>query len=79
MNNYFIGQAEMMLLNGDRIILDQMTLNGSGDAFTTYGTIYFVDSKLSGHGDTVLGYGAVIFHRSEIHSIGLMTWTRTSE
>jgi pectinesterase len=75
--NYFIGQAEAMLVRGQRIILDHMTLNGSGDAFTTYGTIYFVDSKLTGHGDTVLGYGAVFFLRSEIQSIGPMTWTRT--
>jgi pectinesterase len=77
--NYFIGQAEAMLINGERVILDHMTLNGSGDAFTTYGTIYFADSKLTGHGDTVLGYGAVFFLRSEIHSIGPMTWTRTPQ
>jgi pectinesterase len=76
-SNYFIGQAEAMLINGDRIALDHMTLSGSGDAFTTYGTIYFADSKLTGHGDTVLGYGAVFFLRSEIHSIGPITWTRT--
>jgi len=54
-----------------------MTLNGSGDAFTTYGTIFFTDSTLTGHGDTVLGYGAVFFLRSQIHSIGPFTWTRT--
>jgi pectinesterase len=76
-NNYFVGQAEAMLVNGTRIILDHMTLNGSGDAFTTHGTIYFADSNLTGHGDTVLGYGSVFFLRSEIHSIGPMTWTRT--
>jgi pectinesterase len=76
-NNYFIGQAESLLVRGDRIIIDHMDLNGSGDAFTTYGTIYFVDSKLTGDGDTVLGYGAVFFLRSEIDSIGPVTWTRT--
>lgn len=75
--NYFIGQAEALLVKGQRIIIDRMTLIGSGDAFTTYGTTYFVDSKLSGHGDTVLGYGAVFFLRSVIESIGPFTWTRT--
>jgi pectinesterase len=79
-SNYFIGQAEAMYVNAKRIILDHMTLDGSGDAFTTEkGTsVYFVDSKLSGHGDTILGYGAVFFHRSEVHSIGPFSWTRTA-
>jgi hypothetical protein len=77
-NNYFIGQAEALLVRGQRIIIDHMTLHGSGDAFTTYGSIYFADSKLTGDGDTVLGYGAVYFLRSEIDSIGPITWTRTA-
>lgn len=76
-NNYFVGQAEALLCRGKRIIIERMSLNGSGDAFTTYGTIYFSDSKLTGHGDTVLGYGAVLFERSTIESIGPFTWTRT--
>ncbi len=37
-----------------------MTLNGSGDALTTYGSIYMVDSKLTGDGDTILGYAALV-------------------
>ena len=76
-NNYAIGQAEALMVRGQRVVIDHMTLNGSGDAFTTYGTIYFADSKITGHGDTVLGYAAVFFIRSEIHSIGPFTWTRT--
>src|SRR5712671_2607770 len=36
-NNYFIGQAEALLIRGQRNIVDHMTLNGSGDALTTYG------------------------------------------
>jgi pectinesterase len=75
--NYFTGQAEALLVDGEKVIIDHMTLNGSGDAFTTYGTIYFVDSTLTGDGDTVLGYGAVYFLRSTIKSIGPFTWTRT--
>ncbi|KAF1814031.1 pectin lyase-like protein [Eremomyces bilateralis CBS 781.70] len=78
-NNYFIGQAEALLVRGERIIIDHVSLNGSGDAFTTYGTIYFVDSSIIGHGDTVLGYAAVYYLRSRIDSIGPFTWTRTPE
>ena len=78
-NNYFIGQAEALLVRGQRIVIDRMTLNGSGDALTTYSTIYMVDSKLVGHGDTILAYAALYCLRCEIHSIGPFTWTRTPQ
>lgn len=78
-NNYFIGQAEALLVRGEKIVIDRMTLNGSGDALTTYGTMYVVDSKLTGHGDTILGYAALFCLRCEIHSIGPFTWTRTPQ
>ena len=78
-NNYFIGQAEALLVRGERVVIDRMTLNGSGDALTTYGTMYMVDSKLSGHGDTILGYAALFCLRCEIHSVGPFTWTRTPQ
>lgn len=76
-SNLAIGQAEALMTRGERIVLSDMTLNGSGDALTTYGTLYVQDSKLTGHGDTILGYAAAYFLRSEIHSIGPFTWTRT--
>ncbi|KAI3330671.1 pectinesterase [Ustulina deusta] len=76
-NNYYSGQAEALLADGVRIILDRMTLNGAGDALTTYGTIYVTNSKLTGTGDTVLGYGSVYWVRSRIESFGAVTWTRT--
>jgi pectin methylesterase-like acyl-CoA thioesterase len=75
----FIGQAEALLMRGERNIVERMTLNGSGDAFTTGGTIYMVDSKLTGDGDTILGYAALYCLRCEIHSVGPFTWTRTPE
>ena len=78
-NNYFIGQAEALLIRGERIVVDHMNLNGSGDALTTYGTIYMVDSRLTGHGDTILGYAALYCLRCELRSIGPMTWTRTPQ
>jgi pectinesterase len=78
-NNYFIGQAEALLVRGQQIVIDRMTLNGSGDAFTTYGTIYMVDSKLTGDGDTILAYAALFCLRCQIHSRGPFTWTRTPQ
>jgi len=78
-NNYFIDQAEALMVRGERLIIDHMTLNGSGDAFTPYGTVYFADSLLTGDGDTVLGYAAVYFIRSEIRTRGPFTWTRTPQ
>lgn len=77
--NDFIGQAEALLMRGQRNVVDRMTLNGSGDAMTTYGTIYMVDSKLTGDGDTILAYAALFCLRCEIHSVGPFTWTRTPQ
>jgi len=77
--NHAIGQAEALMTRGQRIVLDRVTLAGSGDALTTYGTLYVADCKLTGHGDTVLGYAAAFFVRCELHSIGPFTWTRTPE
>ncbi|KAI0803534.1 pectinesterase [Xylaria sp. FL0064] len=76
-NNYYPGQAEALLADSVRLVLDHMSLNDAGDAFTTYGTIYVTDSKLTGTGDTVLGYGSVYWLRSRIESYGAVTWTRT--
>jgi pectinesterase len=76
-NNDAIGQAEALMTRGERIVLSDMTLNGSGDALTTYGTLYVQDSKLAGHGDTILGYAAAYFLRTELVSIGPFSWTRT--
>ena len=76
-NNYYPGQAEALLADGVRIILDHMTLNGAGDALTTWGVIYITDSKLTGKGDTNLGYASVYWLRTTIESPGAVTWTRT--
>lgn len=76
-NNYYKGQAEALLIEGVRVIVDHMTLNGSGDAFTTYGTIFVTDTELTGDGDSVLGYGTVFWLRSKIVSLAVVTWTRT--
>ena len=78
-NNYFIGQAEALLVRGDRVVIDNMQLNGSGDALTTYGSIYMQDSELTGHGDTILGYASLYCLRCTVRTYGPFTWTRTPE
>jgi hypothetical protein len=78
--NYYRGQAEALLTDGMRIVVDSMWLNGSGDALTTYGTAYIKDTTLYGDGDTVLGYGSVFWKDSTIITKGgPLTWTRTSQ
>lgn len=78
--NLYRGQAEALLIDGERVVLSNMHLNGSGDALTTYGTSYITDSTLLGDGDTILGYGSVFWNRSFIStSAGPVTWTRTPQ
>jgi pectinesterase len=79
-NNYYRGQAEALLIDGVRVVLDHMYLNGSGDALTTYGTAYITDTTLVGDGDTILGYGSVFWNRSTIiTTAGPVSWTRTPQ
>jgi hypothetical protein len=79
-NNYYRGQAEALLIDGVRIIVDHMYLNGSGDALTTYGTAYITETTLWGDGDTILGYGSVFWNRSTIiTTAGPVSWTRTPQ
>lgn len=77
--NTYIGQAEALKLSGSRNVIANMTLDGSGDAMTTAGTIYMVDSTLIGDGDTILAYASLYCLRCEIRSIGPFTWTRTPQ
>lgn len=77
--NDFIGQAEALLVRGERIIIDNMQLNGSGDALTTYGSIYMRDSELVGDGDTILAYATLFCERCTIKSVGPFVWPRTPE
>ncbi|KAF2850006.1 carbohydrate esterase family 8 protein [Plenodomus tracheiphilus IPT5] len=78
--NYYRGQAEALLIDGMRVVVDQMNLNGSGDALTTYGTAYIADTTLWGDGDTILGYGSVFWnHSTIITKSGPVSWTRTPQ
>jgi pectinesterase len=75
-SNTYFGQAEGLLIAGSRIIVDRVTINGSGDALNLKGSIYLVDSAINGHGDTILSTGAAFFHRCTLSSWGPYMWIR---
>ena len=73
------GQAEGLLITGDRNILSQVTVIGSGDALQANGRIYMVDSTVNGAGDTILGRGTLFCERCTIKSRSVMMWPRNHE
>ena len=79
LNNYFVGQAEALLISGSKNIVSHMTLKGSGDALNLRGSVYLADSTIIGDGDTILGVGPAFFIRCEIQSKGPFMWIRNTE
>lgn len=79
LNNYFIGQAEALLISGSRNIVSNMNLKGSGDALNLRGSVYLTDSTIIGDGDTILGVGPAFFRHCEIKSVGPFMWIRNTE
>jgi pectin methylesterase-like acyl-CoA thioesterase len=72
------GQAEGLLVMGDRNILSHVTVVGSGDALQVNGPVYITDSLVVGDGDTILGRGPAFFIRSELQSSGVFMWIRNT-
>ena len=72
------GQAEGLLLNGDEIIVNHVTIVGSGDALQSNGSAYFTDCQITGDGDTILGRGPAFFRNCELSSIGPYMWIRNT-
>jgi hypothetical protein len=72
------GQAEGLLVNGERNIASHVTIVGSGDALQTNGSAYFGDVKVVGHTDSILGRGPAYFRRCEIESISFYMWIRNT-
>lgn len=71
------GQAEGLLINGERIALYRTRITGSGDALQANGTIYMQDSELIGDGDTILGRGSLFAYRSKfVNHGGPFSWVR---
>lgn len=74
------GQAEGLLLNGERIVLRQIHIVGSGDALQANGTIYMEDCEMDGGGDTFLGRGSLFAYRCRLRNDGgPFTWIRNTE
>jgi len=72
------GQAEGLLLTGDKNILSHVTVVGSGDALQVNGPVYITDSLVVGDGDTILGRGPAFFNRTDLQSNGVFMWIRNT-
>lgn len=73
-----VGQAEGLLITGQRNILSNVRVIGSGDALQVNGAVYIVDSIIEGSGDTILGRGAAFFERSTLRSRSVFMWIRNT-
>ena len=78
-SNYAYGQAEGLLIFGERNIVSHMDIKGSGDAINLRGSVYLTESRIIGDGDTILGVGPAFFDHCEIQSIGPFMWIRNTE
>jgi pectin methylesterase-like acyl-CoA thioesterase len=72
------GQAEGLLLMGERNIVSHVTVVGSGDALQVNGPVYLTESLIVGDGDTILGRGPAFFNRTELQSAGVFMWIRNT-
>src|SRR5258708_7750388 len=73
------GQAEGLLITGDRNILSHTIVIGFGDALQANGLIYMVDSTIQGAGDTILGRGTLFCERCTIKSTSVLMWPRNHQ
>jgi pectin methylesterase-like acyl-CoA thioesterase len=73
------GQAEGLLIMGDRNILSHVTVIGSGDALQANGQLYMIDSTVIGGGDSILGRGTLFCERCTIKSNSVMMWPRNGK
>lgn len=73
------GQAEGLLINGERTVVRDVNITGSGDALQTNGSAYFERIHLVGGGDTILGRGPSFFRDCEIESRGPFMWIRNPQ
>ena len=78
-SNFYFGQAEGLLVYGDKNIVAHMNIKGSGDALNLRGPVYLTDTKIVGDGDTILGVGPAFFDHCTISSIGPFMWIRNTE
>jgi pectinesterase len=72
------GQAEGLLVTGQRNILQNVRVVGFGDALQVNGPAYIVDSIIEGSGDTILGRGPAFFERCTLKSRSVFMWIRNT-
>ena len=70
------GQAEGLLLMGVKIFLENVWVNGSGDALQANGSVYLLRCRIKGDGDTILGRGPCFFEHCKLISRGPFMWIR---
>jgi hypothetical protein len=71
------GQAEGLLVNGDRIALYGVHIVGDGDALQANGSVYMEGCEVDGGGDTILGRGSLFAYRCAFRNRGgPFTWVR---
>lgn len=73
------GQAEGLLINGNKILVIDVNIVGSGDALQTNGTAYFENVKINGGGDMILGRGPAFFNNCDFYSPGPFMWIRNTQ
>ncbi|MBN1184180.1 MAG: carbohydrate esterase [Bacteroidales bacterium] len=73
------GQAEGLLINGNKIFVKGVNIVGSGDALQTNGPAYFEDVKIDGGGDMILGRGPAFFKDCDFYSPGPFMWIRNTK
>ena len=72
------GQAEGLLMTGQRNILKNVRVVGFGDALQVNGPAYVVDSLIEGAGDTILGRGPAFFDHCILKSRSIFMWIRNT-
>lgn len=73
-------QAEGLLLMGERNVVSEVDIEGSGDALQTNGSAYFSRVKVTGIGDNILGRGPAFFEDCELVTTGgPHLWIRNTE
>ncbi len=73
------GQAEGLLVNGERNYFENIHIIGDGDALQANGSCYWQNCRIDGGGDTVLGRGPSFFNHCTITSRGAFMWIRNTD
>lgn len=74
-----MGQAEGLLVNGERLFFENIHIIGDGDALQANGSCYWHNCLIDGGGDTILGRGPSFFNHCTITSRGAFMWIRNTE